>query len=806
MVTLPMRVKTKSSRSRFPLLTSLESVLTQLRKCVSKQRTLTVLESTLTPSYTLNPLESALPKNGGRGGLAFLGYQRDQVRRTAVTSIIVVRSLQRRFRDSRPCLALLCLVTLGTAPALFGQTAPSSQAPSVRNAFDTIARAATAEREAGKTAEAIADYRRALELRPAWQEGWWYLGTLQYDADHYGEAASAFQKLTGLAPTMGPAWNFLGLCEFETKDYTNSLEHLQKGQSLGTGDDPEIARVAKYHLALLLNRNGEFERASALLVSAFGQSQLPPQAKVALGLALLRAPLLPAELDPSRDALVYAAGESAAAMVQQSDSAKAQDSLRSLVKSHPATPYLHYSYGKALAAAGKNQEALLQQRQEAEISRQSALPQEQISSLELRLKHPQEALRAAEQAVRLAPDSSAAHRALAESLQALGKKEVAAQEFAAGEKSTPEKPAREERIARLYALASVASPAAGTPATADDLWNQAMRDYSSAHYPEAIAALKTWVEHTPNYGTAWAVMGLSEFELKDYGNALIHLQRGQELGLGGSPDSVRLAKYHLAVLLNRDHQFDRATQVLAPEAGPGSLASEIQFALGMALLRIPLLPDQVEPAKRTLVQTAGETAALLQDSKYDQAFPKFQLMLKDYPATPFLHYAYASALASLSQYDEAEAQLRQELRISPASELPFVRLASLALRRHRAADALPSALRAVQLAPDSAEAHYLLGRTYLELGPEEKAVHELETASKINPGSPEVHFNLAKAYAKAKLPEKAGEERAIFARLNALAEQQRSLHGNQSYGGSHEASDLSPTRVETGKQDEPKQR
>jgi hypothetical protein len=69
-----------------------------------------------------------------------------------------------------------------------------------------------------------------------------------------------------------------------------------------------------------------------------------------------------------------------------------------------------------------------------------------------------------------------------------------------------------------------------------------------------------------------------------------------------------------------------------------------------------------------------------------------------------------------------------------------------------------------------------------------------------------VHFNLAKAYAKAKLPEKAGQERAIFARLNALAEQQRSLHGNQSYGGSHEASDLSPTRVETGKQDEPKQR
>jgi predicted Zn-dependent protease len=714
----------------------------------------------------------------------------------------VASPLQRRLRQSPPYLALLCFVTLGFAPALFGQAAPSSPGTGVRNAFDTIARAATGEREAGKTAEAIADYRRALELRPAWQEGWWYLGTLQYDSDHYAEAVPAFQQLTQLAPGMGPAWNFLGLCEFETKDYANALVHLEKGQALGSDDDPEIARVAKYHLALLLNRNGEFERASTTLVSAFGQSQLPPQAKVALGLALLRAPLLPTELDPSRDALVHAAGETAAAVVQQNDSAKALDALRSLIKSYPATPYLHYAYGKALAAAGKNHDALLQQRQEAEISLQSALPQEQISLLELRLEHPQEAVRAAEQAVRLAPDSSAAHRALAESLQTLDKKEVAAQEFATAERLAPEKPQPEERIARLYALASAANPAAGAPATTDDLWNQAMQDYSSARYPEAIAELKIWVEHIPNYGTAWAVMGLSEFETKDYDNALIHLQRGQELGLGGSPESVRLAKYRLAVLLNRDRQFDRATRVLAPEAGPGSLASEIQFALGMALLRMPLLPDQVESARRALVQTAGETAALLQDSKYDQAFPKFQLMLKDYPATPFLHYAYATALASLSQYDEAEAQLRQELRFSPSSELPYVRLASLALRQHRPADALQPAQRAVQLAPDSAEAHYILGRTYLELGPEEKAVHELEAASKITPGSPEVHFNLAKAYAKAKLPEKAGEERAIFARLNALAEQQRSQHGNQSYGGSHDASDLSPTRVGTAKPDE----
>jgi len=128
--------------------------------------------------------------------------------------------------------------------------------------------------------------------------------------------------------------------------------------------------------------------------------------------------------------------------------------------------------------------------------------------------------------------------------------------------------------------------------------------------------------------------------------------------------------------------------------------------------------------------------------------------------------------------------------------LPYVRLASIALKTHRPADALPSAQHAVELANDSAEAHYLLGRSWLELGQPEKALPELESASKMAPNSPEVHFNLAKAYARANLPEKAEQERATFARLNALAEQQRSHHGNQSYSASHDATDFSVPRAE----------
>ena len=565
-------------------------------------------------------------------------------------------------------------------------------------------------------------YQGALAIRPDWAEGWWNLGSLQYEGDHYSEAIETFKKLTQVAPGFGPGWNFLGLCEFETKDYANALEHLEKGHALGSADDPEIARVSDYHLALLLVRAGNFDQATQVLIAAFGSSHMSPQVTNALGLALLHIPLLPDQVDPSHEALIQAAGE-AAAIQAQDDTTRTVSALQALVKSYPDVP--------------------------------------------------------------------AAHRALAQALQASGDSAQAADERRIAQSLTQKEATGQTSDAQRYARASSAQGTAGAPESLTADWNRAMSDYSAGKYPEAIAELKAYVESDPKNGTAWAVMGLSEFELKDYDNALIHLRRGNDLGFGGSAEAVGLAKYRLATLLNRAGEFKPATELLASEADSGSLSSDAQIALGMSLLRMPLLPEQVPPSKHALVVSAGEIAALLHQSKYNEAFAKFQQLLKAYPATPFLHYTYGVALASLSQYEQAESQMRDELKISPGSELPYLQLASLALRQHRSEDALAPAKQAVKLAPESGEAHYLLGRAYLDLGQDAASVSELEQASKLSPNSPEVHFNLAKAYAKANQPEQAEEQRVIFTRLNALAEQQRSLRGNQSYQGPRDAADVS---------------
>src|SRR5260370_30373170 len=171
---------------------------------------------------------------------------------------------------------------------------------------------------------------------------------------------------------------------------------------------------------------------------------------------MLGVPLLPEEVEPSQDALVHAAGETAAIAVQ-GETAKALESFRALSKNYPRTPYVHYAYGRALAASARVEEALTEQREEISVSPKSVWPRIEISELQLRLQHPREALRAAEEAVQLAPDSAAAHKALGQALQAVGKNERASEEFDAAEKFAPEKYRPDDRIAQLYAHHAAAS-------------------------------------------------------------------------------------------------------------------------------------------------------------------------------------------------------------------------------------------------------------------------------------------------------------------------------------------------------------
>ena len=674
--------------------------------------------------------------------------------------------------------------------AWFGLTAASAQ-----ESFESHIQKAEAARDSGQTDEAVREYRNAVQVHPDWAEGWWYLGTLQYDGNHYADAIPAFKKVVELQPGAGPAWNLLGLSEFETKDYDNALPHLQRGLDLGLEDTPGAVKVAKYHVALLLNRKGQFKQATDLLAAEFAQGPVPEQIKVALGLALLRVPLLPEQVDPSKDSLVRGAGEIGALLIQKNFDA-AFLGVEQMLKDYPETPLLHYAYAQALLAAKRTADAEVQLREQLKIT----------------------------------PKFAAAHDALGQILESKGNIEQAAKEKAAAlVPGAAEAENSSQTAAYTRGAISTQSPASAPTENAggfDELAKQAAAAqqagklddgirysqqalrirpqweegwamlgtlyYMSDRCPQAIPAFKNSITMNPQRSEAWGLLGICEFQTKDYKNALIHLQHAQKLGLAANPTGVKIAKYHTAFLLNMNGEFEQATDLLVPEVGPSAVLDQIKLALGIALLRIPKLPDQLDPAQGALAKKAGEIAALLAESKFDQSWPLFEEMLKEAPNTPYLHYAYGVARFSNSQYSDAQDQFREEIGTNPQSALPHRRLASIALLLHQPEDALSEAQKAVELEPQAAEGHYLAGRALLELKRAEEAAKELETAAKLAPNSPEVHFNLAKAYTKTGQTEAAARERETFSRLNALVEEQKSKRGNQAYAGSHDANGLTP--------------
>ena len=150
--------------------------------------------------------------------------------------------------------------------------------------------------------------QRAVAQQPSWTEGDWYLGTIYYDTDRHDECRDAFAHVTGQQPDNGAAWAFRGLCEFRLRQHATALEHLNRAERAGLATTPAFVAVVGYHRAILFARLEQFERAFDLDASLVRGGNTTPAMLDAVGIALLRLPLLPDEVPPEKRELVQLAG------------------------------------------------------------------------------------------------------------------------------------------------------------------------------------------------------------------------------------------------------------------------------------------------------------------------------------------------------------------------------------------------------------------------------------------------------------------------------------------------------------------
>lgn len=314
-----------------------------------------------------------------------------------------------------------------------------------------VSRRASAAWAAGRNEEALRWYREGVEHHPSWDEGWWYLGSIHYEADRYPEARDAFARVTQLKPEASAAWALLGLSEYRVGQLDAALQHLLRWQSVGPGDGGEISHVAGLHLAMLLVHAGQFDLAMRPLTWLASSQPETPELLSVCGLVIQEIAAFPADVPEADRERVGAVGRAAYAALAGRD-AEAKTRFEEVIARYPDARGVRYAYGLVLSRMG-SAEAVPVLQKEVELFPDDVRAHLQIALDLLGRGRPAEALPSARESLRLAPGLFASHLAIGRALAETGSVAEGIAELEKAAELAPDLPDIYLALARAYALA-----------------------------------------------------------------------------------------------------------------------------------------------------------------------------------------------------------------------------------------------------------------------------------------------------------------------------------------------------------------
>jgi tetratricopeptide (TPR) repeat protein len=303
------------------------------------------------------------------------------------------------------------------------------------------------------------------------------------------------------------------------------------------------------------------------------------------------------------------------------------------------------------------------------------------------------------------------------------------------------------------------------PEWPEGLWYLGTLLYEKDRYPEARDVLRQFMAVQADAGPGWALLGMSEFQCREYPRALDHLQRAMLLGMGDRKEMAQTVSHTVAELLIRFERYDDSLNLLFRMLGSGEDKASLIEPVGLAALRIPLLPAEIPAARRDLVRMAGEGSFASQTPQFKDADKTFKEMVALYPQEPGVHFLYGVYLMDLRP-DEAMRELKRELEVSPSHVPARLRLAEVHLQNQEFEEALALAQEAIQLEPDYPSAHLILGEVEVGKGDSAAGIKELEAARAKQPTTPRVHWDLMRAYTAAGRTEDAKHEKEVIEKLS----------------------------------------
>jgi protein O-mannosyl-transferase len=213
--------------------------------------------------------------------------------------------------------------------------------------------------ERGAFAEAIEEFRKAVEIDPAFVEAHTNLGNFLAQRGSPGEAISHLRQALAIDPAFANAHNTLGNILADRGESDKAIEHFRK--ALQT--NPKSA-MTYYNLGRVLAKGGDLEEAIEAYRKSIEINSLDPDAHNNLGLLLASRGNVDQAIEQFREALRvnprYAkAYFNLGKIFLQQD--RLEDALRNFqhaLRIEPTVVEIHENLARTLARQGKKQEAV----------------------------------------------------------------------------------------------------------------------------------------------------------------------------------------------------------------------------------------------------------------------------------------------------------------------------------------------------------------------------------------------------------------------------------------------------------------
>ncbi len=292
----------------------------------------------------------------------------------------------------------------------------------------------------------------------------------------------------------------------------------------------------------------------------------------------------------------------------------------------------------------------------------------------------------------------------------------------------------------------------------------------SGQIDDAISLFSSALVWNPEFPSLNRNLGILTFRGGQYDKAIQPLS--SHLRINPTDNLVRKL---LATSYYSINDFAKTIEALKPMQSTITSDKELSYFYGISLIQQKRNPEasvifnklaQVSQKEPESLFYAAQGFMILGD--YERSNTEFRKVISIAPETPKANYFIGQSLIRLNRFDQAEKAFAREVELNPGDVLSKYHLALTLIERKIETEKAISILEeTIGLKYDYADAHYQLGKIFLEKGDVTKAIEHLESAVSSDSTKDYSHYQLSIAYRKALRKEDSDRELKIYQKLKA---------------------------------------